>query len=335
MQSRGFDLKLIGLRGEPLEGITSEIFPRSTRFSYLRYARAAARSARAFEPDLIHAHSVSGFGIWTLVSEFRPILVSVFGSEIVDRARGAVWRAIIGRVLNRAAWITSTSEFLRKETTSLYPQAAIKISVIPFGVEIPEKLVPPPDSETIKLCFLKHHRPVAGPDILIEAMHRLAREHINITLTLAGSGQMTHYLKKQVARYGLQDVVSFVGRIPPAEVYGFLAQHHALVMPSRAEAFGVAALEAAACSRPVIATRVGGVSEVVQDSETGLLVPPEDPEALAQAIIQLAQDVPLRDRLGQNGRRFVSERYPWDKSLDIMAELYERLIHEYPAHTAV
>jgi glycosyltransferase involved in cell wall biosynthesis len=134
-----------------------------------------------------------------------------------------------------------------------------------------------------------------------------------------------------VSALGLEDTVHFVGFVQRDRIYPFLQEHHLMVMPSLTEAFGVAALEASACGRPVIASNVGGVPEVVLDGTTGILVPPKDPHKLAEAIINLAQDARAREKMGKAGYEFVKQRYSWERSLDMMGDLYERLINEKPS----
>ena len=95
-------------------------------------------------------------------------------------------------------------------------------------------------------------------------------------------------------------------------------------MPSRAESFGVAALEAQACGVPVVASRVGGLPEVVRHNETGLLVPPDNPQALAEAIAALLVDHERRAVMGAAARRWVAERYRWKDSVDMMEDVYRQ-----------
>jgi glycosyltransferase involved in cell wall biosynthesis len=99
-----------------------------------------------------------------------------------------------------------------------------------------------------------------------------------------------------------------------------------MVMPSLQESFGVAVLEASAVGLPVIAGNVGGVPEVLDNNKTGLLVPPGDPEALAAAIMKLADDAELRKRMGDAGRKLVREKYLWESCLDKMTALYDSMI---------
>ena len=101
-----------------------------------------------------------------------------------------------------------------------------------------------------------------------------------------------------------------------------------MIMPSLSESFGVAVLEAAACARPSIASRVGGVPEVLRDGETGLLVPPHDPAALAGAIVRLAGEPETCRRMGEAAHRFVCLRYRWEESLNQMTSLYEQIIND-------
>ncbi len=197
--------------------------------------------------------------------------------------------------------------------------------MIPFGVDAPEKIPDPPPSRPVRLCYLKLHRAVYGPDILIEALSIVKRSIPDIHLSMAGSGEMTGQLRAMVDERGLCENVSFCGFIDHSKIASFIAQHHFLVMPSLSESFGVAVLEAAACGRPAISTRVGGIPEVVKDGESGILVPPGDVNALARAILSLAQDTDKCRRMGETSRAFVEREYQWQHSLDLMSDLYDRI----------
>jgi len=248
----------------------------------------------------------------------------------MDFPSNRLFRALIKRVLHQATHITATSNLLKKVVLQLTPDSDRKITVIPFGVIVPPEIVRPPLSPPVKVCFLKTHRPKYGPDILLRALAQVKEVVPEITLSIAGEGGLTQRLKQMTSELNLGENVRFVGFVPNPEVYTFLRQHHIMVMPSvmDSESFGVAALEASACGRPVIASNVGGVPEVVLDGTTGILVPPKDPDKLAKAIIKLAQDVEVREKMGRAGYEFVKQRYSWERSLDMMCDLYERLINE-------
>ncbi len=326
LTERGWSIRLISQGGSPIPGVETFNLGEYGKFSYLRHAAEAARLAREYKPDLVHVHYAGGFGWWGLKCDFAPKLVSAWGSDVVGLERNLLQRFLVRRVLRKAEAISVTSEFLRRACNNLSDDLDSKITVIPFGVSIPETVTPLPPPP-LKICFIKLHRPQYGPDILLQAMAKV-RGHIpDVHLTMAGDGIMTSRLKRMCAELGLESNVDFVGFIPNERIYSLLSAHHAMVMPSLAESFGVAVLEAGACGRPVIASRVGGVPEVMRDGETGLLVPPGDPNALADAIIKLAGDRALCARLGEAGRNFVAAHYLWKNSLDRMQALYESMIN--------
>jgi len=328
LKERGFDIRLISLGGEPLHGTDSFCLPRKGRWSYFRQAGTAVRLAREFKPDLVHVHYAGGFGYWGTRCDFAPVLVSVWGADVVDLPRNPIQRFFIRRTLKRADRISATSEFLKQVSANLIPGVEQKISVIPFGVTVPDSVtpIPPPPA---RLCFIKAHRRKYGPDILLRAFAQVREQLPEIHLTMAGEGELTPELKRIASELGVERDVDFVGFVPNQRIYSLLQQHHMMVMPSvmESESFGVAVLEASACARPVIASRVGGVSEVLKDGRTGLLLPAGDVETLAVAIIKLAQDRNMCERMGNAGREFVRTNYRWELSLDLMSSLYERLIH--------
>lgn len=337
LHRRGFEIKLISLGGAAIEGAQCRTFPYGGKWRYPVYALSAGREARAFAPDLVHVHYAGGFGLWGLASRRHPLLVSVWGADIMESARHPLMRAIVRHLLRRADALSATSRFLADVAVALEPSAQAKLTLIPFGVTIPTACWPQPGGPPIRILFLKAHRAKYGPELAIRALALATPTHPNLTLTLAGQGELTQNLRSLAAACGVADRVSFPGFIPQTEVYECIREHHLMVMPSisASESFGVAALEAAACGRAVVASRIGGIPEVVQDDRTGLLVTPGSVEELAQALTRLADDASLRERLGAGGYAFAREQYDWERCLDRMAELYDRLIYEAKQHPAL
>lgn len=342
MSQRGFAVRVISLGGDDLaaESLGARelvAFPYNRKTSYIRYLGPAARAARDFTPHLVHAHYVTGFGLWTIAAGVRPTLVSVWGADIIDFPNSFIKRALVRRVLQRADRITATSQFLLEATANLAPSVRDKVTVIPFGVTVPDTMTSLPDEPPVRLCYIKAHRAKYGPDVLLRAMDIIKGRDVHVELSIAGEGEMTAELKRLTTRLGLDDRVRFVGFVENEQIYEFIAEHHVMVMPSilESESFGVAVLEAAACGRPTVASRVGGVSEVIRDGETGLLVTPKDPQALADGILKLVESRDLREEMGKKARRLVEEQYRWEKSVDMMAELYDRMIHGAKNNTAV
>ncbi len=329
LSCKNFEIKLVSVGGEPLSSVVTVNLPRKGKLSYLSHLSRAAREAESFKPHLVHAHYAAGNGLLALVTKHRPFLVSVWGSDINKNSNNLIARFITKRVLRKADHITATSRFLKEETEKLIGSRDNKISLIPFGVTIPESIVEAENGATIKMCFIKNHRPVYGADILIKAMAEVKKEIPDIKLSITGAeNAQTFVLKKLTNELGLSDIIQFVGHINHSQIYVFIKEHHFMVMPSRAESFGVAAVEASACGRTVIASDVGGVPEVVIDAKTGILVQPENHMALARAIIELAKNPEKCRQMGRAGYDFVKENYDWESSLETMSKLYDRLIYE-------
>ncbi|OGQ81769.1 MAG: hypothetical protein A3F90_13515 [Deltaproteobacteria bacterium RIFCSPLOWO2_12_FULL_60_19] len=150
-----------------------------------------------------------------------------------------------------------------------------------------------------------------GHRFLVEAAAELKREGQRLHYKVAGNGPEREKLRELAVALGLQEEIEFVGFV--SDVAAFLASIDLFVLPSLFEGLGVAALEAMAAGKPVIATEVGGLSELVEDRRTGLVVPPGDAHALARAIGELVSQDDLMRELGENGRRRVAERFTMER----------------------
>jgi glycosyltransferase involved in cell wall biosynthesis len=166
-----------------------------------------------------------------------------------------------------------------------------------------------------------------GVDVLLQALGALAKDGLRPVLWVAGDGPQRLLLEALARHAGVDAQVRFLGRRP--DVPDLLGACDIVVIPSRREGLGVAALEAMAAGRPVIASAVGGLAEAIVDRRTGLLVPPEDPPALANALAELLHDPALRDTLGRAGRRRVAESFSAEQMVEAYVRLYERVLGEW------
>ncbi len=328
LTSRGVQVKVISLGDDPIQGIETVNLPRTGKFAYFKYAGLAAAEAKKFRPDIINVHYAAGFGIWLVRTGFRPSVVSVWGTDVVDLPDNPLFKAVIKRTLRKADAIAATSRNLRDAVIKVAPATERKICVIPFGVNVPDAITALPPLPPLRLCFIKNHKMIYGPDVLLRAIARVKKKIPDVQVSIASEGEATELIIKMMVDLDLQKNVTLTGQIDNKDINAFIAKHHMMIMPSLREAFGVAALDASASGRPVIASRIGGIPEVVVDGETGILVPPGDVIPLADAIIKLAGEPDTVTRMGRAGYEFVKANYTWEKSLDMMIDLYERLIRE-------
>ena len=327
MATAGYDVRVVGLGDRDITDIPTTRFPYHGTTSYLRFRARAVKAAKESNPDLVHAHYASAFGYWLLRCKFAERIVSVWGSDITQFPSNTAKRAFIRRVLLQADRVTATSHYLHDLAVGFHHRIRSKIDIVPFGVEFPDEAPPMPSERPFRICTLKQHKWVYGLDILLRAVAEVRRRRLDIAVSIPGDGEQSLALRQMAVDLGLSDCVQFVGQIEHNAIYDFIGRHHAVVIPSRADAFGVAALEGSACGRPVIATNVEGLPETVRHDQTGLLVEPENDVALAKAIERLADDPDLRARYGEEGRRQVRENYGWQESIRQMDAVYQKVLN--------
>jgi glycosyltransferase involved in cell wall biosynthesis len=164
-----------------------------------------------------------------------------------------------------------------------------------------------------------------GQDVLLTAIERVRRKNKDIHVIFLGDGPMLEDCKKYAQERGIQDVCEFLGTIPHEEVAEHMKRAYVSVVPSRSESFGLVALESMAVATPVIVSEVGGLVEFVQDGIDGYVIPPEDPELLAEKLLLLLDDPELQQQLGKNARdhfltsfdqkRMVGDQVDWVEHL--------------------
>ncbi|MDH4096601.1 MAG: glycosyltransferase [Betaproteobacteria bacterium] len=297
-------------------------------------ARRIHAHLRRCRPDLVHLHTgradwLGGLAAWRLS-------LPALSTRRMDRPvrRGPRTRFVYGRALRR---IVAISPAVRERLAAAgIPEE--KTRVIWSAVD-PGALEPRAGRADTRAregladdtpCLLALASLVArkGIDVLIDAVSLLGDTDLRPTLWIAGDGPERPALERRARARGLAQRVRFLGR--RSDVADLLAACDVFVLPSRREGLGVAALEAMAAARPVIASDVGGLGEAVVHERTGLLVPPGDAAALRGALARLLGDAPLRKRLGDAGPVRVRERFTADR----MVEAYEALYHELLAEGA-
>lgn len=303
---------------------------------YFLNAIALRRIIREVRPDIVNAHYASGYGTTAGICRFTPTLLSVWGSDVYDfPTKSVVKRRLLTWNLRRATRISATSEAMALEVGRLAPELALPF-VIPFGVDI-KKFAPAPtdhaQTDQIVIGTVKTLAHIYGIDLLIRAYAQLLADPAvlaaglsnRLHLRIVGTGPDRLSLEALAEAESLSDRIEFVGAVPHSRVPEMLRGLDVFVAASRQESFGVAVVEASACGVPVLVTDVDGLSEVVEQNRTGIIVPRENVDSLASAMKLLTLSAPLRRRLGQEGRASVQRRYDWDESVTRMIECYEKV----------
>jgi glycosyltransferase involved in cell wall biosynthesis len=324
----GHDCEVISFRPAAIEGARVtyvEGFERLGKLRYLLQAGRVARLVRERGPDIVHALHLTSYGFLGALSGAHPLIISAWGTDILEAPRLTPFHDWLTRyTLRRADLITATGPHLAAATAK-YAPAGAEIKVVPYGVDL-DRFQPQPHHEPRPLVVGSVARlsPEKGVRFLIEAFALLSSDTNDVVLEVAGDGPERLRLENLVRQRGLTDRVRFRGWVNHDALPAFLGALDVFVLPSVFEGFGVAAVEASAMALPVVGSRIHGIPDVVVDRETGLLVPPADPAALAAAIQTLVDDPALRVRMGEAGRAFVAGRYDWRENAALMEALYER-----------
>jgi glycosyltransferase involved in cell wall biosynthesis len=268
----------------------------------------------------------------------RPFLVSTVHSS---RVRRAPERALLARLTPEMDRLIAVSESIAAKIRREGRRGA-PVVVVPNGVDLGQPPDPsvsrrlkvelglPPDAPCVGV--IARIEPEKGHPTLLAAWPRVLAAEPEARLLIVGEGSQQVRLHDSAAQLGLlgpSPRVLFTGRRD--DVAAILAVLDVAVLPSYREAQGISLLEAMALARPIVASAVGGIPEFVTDGQTGLLVPPRDPAALAGALLRVLADRGLAARLGRNARELVREHYCLDHMVRRVEELYEEGIAAHAA----
>ncbi|HUC44715.1 MAG TPA: glycosyltransferase family 4 protein [Candidatus Sulfotelmatobacter sp.] len=300
----------------------------AARFAVIGTADAARllTLVRRFRPDVVHA--IGGGHLLAYLVTLRRLLGAplVFTAQGLGRydaygtpQRGSPLRAGLRRVLAEGDHVTACSAYILDGLAEVGPILAPS-SVILNGVE-PADFAGHPPEKGLERSVLAVGRLVDQKafDVLLEAFRseRLA----GLSLVIAGDGIERERLEAQAAQPELRDRVRFLGAADRARIASLLHGARLFAFPSRYEPFGIALLEAMAVGVPAVATATGGILDFARDEENAVLVPPDDPDALAAAIARVDADDDLRQRLVAGGRETAAE-LTWSRLVDRYLEVY-------------
>lgn len=339
--SMSYVAERLGVPVVTLPELSREIAP-------LRDLTAAFRLAsliRELRPHILHTHTAKAGAVGRIAALLAgrarpPIVVHTFHGHVLrgyfDPVRTALFRLLERRLARVTTALVAVSPEVRDDLVALRVAPPERFTVIRLGIELRERVGGGSDgrAQARRMLGIPPHRFTVGwigrmtavkrtEDVL--AAFRLLRERgTDACLCLVGDGPDRDHVEKRAAELGVVRHCLFLGY--QDEVAPFYAAFDALVLPSGNEGTPVSAIEALAAGKPVVATRVGGVPDVVRDGEDGFLVDPGDVGALADRLALLAARPDLRRRMGERGRERVLSRYAVERLLQDTDRLYRSLL---------
>jgi N-acetyl-alpha-D-glucosaminyl L-malate synthase BshA len=303
----------------------------------LALATKMAKVAETENLDLLHVHyaiphSISGILARESLKPKRylPVITTLHGTDITLVGADRSYLPITRYGIVQSDGVTAISHYLKEATKEIFQFDDIE--VIPNFIcqtdyarhpvaELRSALAP--QGEPL-LVHVSNFRPVKRPVDCVEILARVVQAGINTRLVMVGDGSERANVEHRARCLGVYDRCVFVGKQP--NIVDYLSAAEVLLLPSEQESFGLAALEAMACEVPVIASRVGGISEVVTDGETGYLSEVGDVKKMADDAARLLTDEKLRREMGKRARESAVSRYRTDIVIPQYIEFYERVL---------
>jgi N-acetyl-alpha-D-glucosaminyl L-malate synthase BshA len=303
----------------------------------LALATKMATVAETENLDLLHVHYAIPHSISAILAReslkpkrYLPVITTLHGTDITLVGADRSYLPITRYGIVQSDGVTAISHYLKQATKEIFQFDDIE--VIPNFVCQSEYARHPvdelraslsPQGEPL-LVHVSNFRPVKRPVDCVEILARVVKKGINTRLVMVGDGSERTNVEHRARCLGVYDKCVFVGKQP--NIVDYLSAADVLLLPSEQESFGLAALEAMACEVPVIASRVGGVPEVVTDGETGFLSDVGDVEKMAEDAARLLSNPDLRREMGKRARESALARYRTDIVIPRYIEFYKKVI---------
>ena len=352
----GPDKRLLGLlerfwgRGQ----IRRPLF--NSSLAYLGYSLQVATDLRKQQCDIVHILNFSQFV--PVIRAFNPNIKIVLHMECEWLSQ--LDPAIIEPRLKKTDLVIGCSEHITRQTRQAFPQFAGRCQTVYNGVDVDNFMIGKDQinlerNGAKRLLFVGRVSPEKGVHVLLEAFEKVVNHYPEAVLEIAGPpGQLPldylmslsddkkvaelasfyngasprsyfDQLQQQARTLNIANQVNFAGFVPNSQLIDHYGHTDVLINPSFSEAFGISLVEAMACQVPVVATRVGGMVEIVEEDQTGLLVEPGDSSALAAALLRLLASEDLRKAMGEAGRKRAVERFSWERVTKNLLQHYQNI----------
>lgn len=333
---KGYEIHVISLRAGEIDGVNvhslevdntvSEKEKSSGKIGYLKKIKRIKDLVKEINPDILHAHYASSYGLLGALCNYHPYVISLWGSDVLLFPKeGFIQKQVLKYNFNKSDEIFSTSEYMAKEAKKYTDK---NIHITPFGIDMnifndkEER-----SNNEINIGIVKSLEKVYGIEYLINAFKIIIDKYPDkkINLNIVGKGTQKDALKDLVVNLKLENTVKFLGTMPLENIGKFYNKTHIAVVPSLSESFGVTVLEAEACGVPVIVSDIEAFEETSIVGETSLMCKKKDVTSLVECMSKLIEDEDLRIRMGKCGKEFVSKNYEINHTFNRINDLYKNI----------
>ncbi|MEO0130598.1 MAG: glycosyltransferase family 4 protein, partial [candidate division WOR-3 bacterium] len=284
--------------------------------------------------DIIHIHWPLPHFFFAYLSRFfaskMPKLISSFYGVEFKFLKSTLIKSLIKFIIKKSDKITAISNYTSNEIRKYYDR---EIKIIPFSAAVKVLAEEKEDKKSDKKTILFVGRLVKrkGVNYLILSFKEVLKE-IEAKLIIVGDGSERRNLENLTKELELTDYIEFKGFVSDRELAYYYKNCDLFVLPAiidergDTEGLGVVLLEAMVYKKPVIASEVGGILDIIKDYENGILVPEKEPQRLAEKILEVLRNEKLAQKLGENGYRFVKENFSWERIINDLKALYKETL---------
>jgi L-malate glycosyltransferase len=310
----------------------------------LALATKMATVARSEKLDLLHVHyaiphSISAILARESIKEKRyvPVITTLHGTDITLVGADRSYLPITRYGIQQSDGVTAVSKFLKQATIETFDFDDIE--VIPNFIcpehyqkieDSPLKHELAPNGERL-LIHVSNFRAVKRPVDCVEILAKVLQKKTDVKLIMVGDGPEYSAVHHRAKTLNVLDKVNFVGKQP--KIADYLGIADVSLLPSELESFGLAALEAQSCELPVVASRVGGIPEVINEGESGFMSDVGDTEKMSADVLRLLNNEDLRQKFGKRGRELAVSRYSSEKIIPQYISFYEKVLNKKTATT--
>ncbi|HEY0087211.1 MAG TPA: glycosyltransferase family 4 protein, partial [Candidatus Lokiarchaeia archaeon] len=258
----------------------------------------------------------------------KKVVITVHGSDILTIPRNQLIKKIYIGLIKHSDHIIAVSNANKKKLIELGVKEDM-IFVIPNGIylyELKNVKNPKKKKDETKIVWTGRMVEIKGLKNLIKAMKIVVTSYPDSKLALIGDGPLKNNLMNLSEDLCLKENIDFIGYVKNEAILEYLENSDIFVLPSTFEGFGISALEAMNCSKPIIGSNIGGIVDIIEDKKNGLLVEPENHQQLAEKICYLIEHPVDRIRMGKEGRKIAEKNFTWEKIAGKTFELYSKLL---------
>ena len=332
-RSQGREVHVASFRPATIEGVTVHLLPSLGlgRVGYFLAVPTLRRLYRKIQPDVVHAQYVTSYGFLAALAGLKPLVITAWGSDVVVAPRRSrLMRLFAGYALSKADAVTTVAEHMNSAVAELGVPAG-KVRAIPFGVDL-LRFTPvnplPSEARPIRMISTRNFSPIYSVHTLIEAVHRVRRRGVPVSLDLVGEGPLRSSLEALARDLGIEALVTFHGHVDVSRLAELLRRSDVFISPALSDGNNVSLNEAMASGVFPIATDIPANAQWIKHGEGGFLYAPGDVGQLAECLEKASADPALRERAAKSNRKIIESRADWRACVEQMSQIYRSVMQK-------